>query len=342
MQETGRLQVEHLRRLAARMGDPEQAPTQRAAQAELLVQSAEDMRRALQVASSVVPGSRLIDAARVRACRGDVRSAAQERVEIREQIAALAVAELRAAPGFDRPVVVPDPTATGRGTFPLIREHGVPWDYDGAPVVPGVVGGDAVAAVNPDVPIADVPATLTIADVNADADRLDIAVTVASTSLQLVNWISPAGANLLDNALRDLVDLAAEAHVGAELEAAAGGTTAYADSGTLDAAEGAAGAAGNGPAELLIVNPADWPAVRRELGAAWVAGPHPEPVVTPGATAGTVTYCGPGAFWLLVADYIEDEIVRPRGMSVDTGIVRPFKLFVRNPAAIQTVTGIGA
>src|SRR4051794_13022165 len=69
MDESGTLQVEHLRRLAARLVDPQQTPSQRAAQAELLVQSVEDVRAGLRVAMSVVPGSELVDQARSRAAQ---------------------------------------------------------------------------------------------------------------------------------------------------------------------------------------------------------------------------------------------------------------------------------
>ena len=347
MNETGTLQVEHLRRLAARLVDPQQTPSQRAAQAELLVQSVEDLRAGLRVATTVVPGSELIDRVRARAqVPSPVRAAAQERIAIREQIAALA--EITEVRGVDvipqgRPVAIPDVASTGLGAAPLIRVHGIPWSRFERPVVPGVVTpGDTEAAINPEPPVADVPSTITIDDVNDGAGTLDIAVIVATMSLQLVSAVDPNGAALIDNALRDLADLAAEAHAVAGLETAAGDTAAYVDAGTLDAAEGAAGAAGKGPAELLLVNPVDWPTIRRELGSSWAAGPHPIPVVTAGATAGTATNCGPGAFWLLVADYVEDEIVRPRHLVVEAGVVRPFRLFVRNADAIRTVTGIGA
>lgn len=344
--------VRHLRAQVNRFGDPDASASERAARAQLLVESSRDTAEAVEVARAIVPGLSVLDRARQRipaphGVSAEVRQQARERLDVRERLSELR-AELRALDTTaDRPVIVADSTSTGLGVAPLIRQHSVAWEWHSrqSPVVPGVVGGDAAAEVNASFPIdPGAGSSVVIENVNPD-EKFDLSVLAATMSLPVMEWTDRAGQELLDNALRDLVDLAAEEFVGAGLEAAAGGTAAYASAATLDAAEGAAGGAGRGAAELLIVNPVDWPTVRRDLASAWAAGPHPVPVVTPGATAGTVTYTGPGAFWLLASEVIEDEDVHPSPKTmggVEVAIGRPFKLFVRNAAAIRTVTGVGA
>lgn len=341
-------QLQHLQRQAAQLVDPSSTPPQRAAQSQLLVEGVRDLAEALALVGRIAPGLSVLDRARLAAIGGpqgvdsDVRRAADQRVDLREQAAQLEPA-LRALE-FVRPVAVPDSTSTGLGVAPLVRAHSVPWGEWGSmqsPVVPGVVTGAAEAEVNPALP-ADSLGPVVIDDVNPGAGKFDLSLLLAEFSQPVLQWTDPAGQALLDNALLDLVDLAAEVYVGAALVSAAGGTAAYASAASYDAAEGAAGASGKGAAEFVIVNPVDWPAVRRELGPAWAAGPHPLPVVTPGAPAGTVMFTGPGAFWLLACDVVEAEetgVSILGGRSVAVG--RPFKLFVRNADAIQTITGVG-
>ena len=61
-----------------------------------------------------------------------------------------------------------------------------------------------------------------------------------------------------------------------------------------------------------------------------------------GATAGTVTIAGPGSFLLLAAPRLTYKTNEAKLLGQATAVMREFKLIVRNPDAIATVTGVGA
>lgn len=160
-------------------------------------------------------------------------------------------------------------------------------------VVPGLPAGvvGKVAPVDGDFSPDD--DTVSIDDVGGWPDLAGLSVLVAD---QVVDWTDDAGAALLDRMVVDAVDAAAEAHIGTLLLAAAGTPTPADDdlAGVLDAAEGATASVAQATTGLVVVNPDDWPKVRRVMAPAWQIGPRPTPMVSVAAPAGTVLVVGGG------------------------------------------------
>jgi hypothetical protein len=118
----------------------------------------------------------------------------------------------------------------------------------------------------------------------------------------------------------------------------------------LDAAEAAAGAAvnseittsGTAPG-LLVVNPANWPKVRRAIGTSWpVDAPHPQVAVSIGAPAGTAILVGPSAIHLFRDQVLHAARTAPGVMGYENTAARPFYLSIRAATGVQTITSIPA
>ena len=332
--------LEHLRTLAGNVVDTRATEPARAGHARMIAEHAQDLRESVEVVAGVLSGSEVWDVAlqgkRVGASADVVRAAA-ERIRMRRELAQLRANEVP----IGKPVVVVDPGTGRQEAFPLVRQLAIEVGEPGPtiPIVPGITAGAAV--VNPTLPLDD-DTQVVIANVGDDA-RWDFAAGYVDVSRQALDFLDPVGAALLDETMFDAVDLAIESDVIAAIEAAAGDTRVAATlADDLDGAEGVAGVGGLGPAWLLLANPVDWPAVRRALPAAWGDGPRPLPIVSSGATAGTVTYVGRHGFALLTTARQTHRADVPKLVGQDVAVARQFKLVIRNADAIATVTGVGA
>lgn len=106
----------------------------------------------------------------------------------------------------------------------------------------------------------------------------------------------------------------------------------------MDAAEAAAGSAGYGPADTVVVNPADWPAVRR----GWAGVPADllpvNRVITTHATAGTVLVFPLAGVCLLVGDYEWSAVVEPSIVGEAVACTRAGLVAPRAAGVVQAVT----
>lgn len=327
----------------------------RAERARMFGEQVADLRDVAQLAAGVIGGSAAMDAARMH--RPDPRNPreaaeAQDRQQARTLAAELwtqlrAVNTLTDTPGLNSRPFEPGTATTGLGDgMPLIREWALDRPFTGggsAPVTPGLAGGAGLdGLVDPD---GTTDTALAITDVGA-AESRHHAAAIAKFAHQVRDWTDDTGLRMLDQLLLDIADRAAEKFVAQRLIAAAGGTrVAGADLTTLgtaiDAAEAAAAGALNAPAGLLIVNPVNWPKVRRAVAQSWQAGlPQPAVAVSAGCTAGTLVVTGRDAMHLFrdSAFFLARDV--PSTIEIDIAAVRPFYAAIRKATGVQTVTGI--
>ena len=352
--------ITQLRNLVMNALDGGASDAIRASRGREAVEQAQDLADFVRFASGVIGGSRVLDMAAVKAADLlPLRSAAQERMQARQMLDQLRASQVTG----DNPGIVPRPVDGGTATtgigggLPLIRQYALRRDMSQggtAPVTPGVTAGDIDGEIVAEGTGDPSPAAVTIADVGAARSRL-MAICFAQFSRQSRDWADPTVLAMLDQILYDIADRAAEKKIGADLIAAPGAGTRVAGAdlttlGTaLDAAEAAAGAAMNTELAtgslpgLLIVNPANWPKVRRAIGTAWLAdAPHPLPAVSIGVPAGTAVVLGPGGVHLFADDPIVDAAVAPSILGQRISVGRPFYLSVRAAAAVQLITAIPA
>lgn len=344
-----RTMIGHLRQLVGNVLAPGADASVRASYARTASETAHDLLDSYRAGRLTLEGGQLRDIIVVKAGHRDAGDA-RVRIEQRE-----ALEELRDFDNFTglQPTHVVNDGADGYGPVPLIRSIARPWTSGftgGAPVIPDFTTSGPFAEVDPTLPMDDDEGGVAI--VNAAAvDGRHWSMLYVETSRQVLDFAGREGNALLDEILRDEVDLAAEKFVAGELVAAAGGThAAGADLGAaLDDAESAAG--GRGPVPLVVVNAIDWPTVRRALPATFFDGPHPRAVVSAGQPVGTATFVGAGALLLYAAQIMATDAVQPRGFSKGVGLARPFYFGLRGMVEegvelvspeVQTVTGIGA
>jgi len=320
----------------------------RVGRARETVEQAADLRDFVRVASTVIGGSAVLDVLRMAEARD--RGDALERYQAREVLDQLRAVQTLA----DNPGLLPKPVDVGTGStglgdgMPLIRLHALDREFAAggdAPITPGVPGNVPAGSIDP---AADPGGTaFTIANVGSARARHN-AVAFATFARQVRDWSDPAALAMVDQIVLDVADRAAEVYIGAQLVAAAGGTrVAGADLNTLgdalDAAEAAAGAALNAPADLLIVNPANWPKVRRAIGTSWPTdAPHPMVAVSIGVAAGTAIVTGRSALHLFRDDVFFLPRESPSNFGMEVAASRPFYLAVRTTTGVQTITGIPA
>jgi hypothetical protein len=181
--------------------------------------------------------------------------------------------------------------------------------------------------------------------------RPDTAGASFAVSLMMLEVLDDNGRAILDQLAVDLVDRAAEKHIGAAIVAAAGGTRAAGSdlAAALDTAEAACGAGVESAADVLLVNPADWPKVRRAAAPSWQLGPHPEVGLSIGVPAGTVAFLSRAAVFAQIGRLqyasaglsVQDaskHALNPAEFAANIGMFRHFRTIIRRPAGIQLVT----
>lgn len=355
--------TDHLRALVLNAFDGGTSESARVAMARTVVEAVADLRDLTAIASGVLSGS-AIDALRSR----DGDRAAADRITARRGLAAMtravAIQGTADTPGLNpRPVDVGTGTTGLAGGLPLIRSLALARDFVGGgpvPVVPGAVGGNISGDVDPAVPI-PAGAAVTIGDVGVGKAR-HLAVVVADIARQVIDFATDEGLALIDAALADIADRAAELYIGGVLVAGAGGTrSAGVDPATLgaavDAAEAAASTAVNGAQSLtLLTSPANLAKVRRAVAASWTdALPHPGLAASVGVPAGTAMMVAGDAVHLFrggldfapaeqltAASPLHGSTVRPALLGGQVAAIRPFYAAVRAAPGIQLITGIPA
>lgn len=228
-------------------------------------------------------------------------------------------------------------SAADTGTDPalqIVRTLARPLTID---VVPGLLASDLAGSV--DASDYSMETQILIGDI-ADG-KPNLAGAVFSVSHGFVEWLDPAGRVLIDQIVDDVVTRGAELSMGATI--ATGATPATSVTGTLgeqlDAAEGQASAGSGSVADLLLVNPVDWPAVRRIVASTWTdAMPHPRPVESVGIPAGTVIVAASVALVLEAAPVSYTQTVVPRTMGKSLMAARNFRAIVRHAAGVVAVS----
>ena len=338
---------DHLALLVRTVVDEESRPSIRAAAARGVAETALDVRTSLQAGLSALSGSWVLDSLQSRDGVGDAVDRMRLRGELARELRDLDVASFG---GLLPTNVVSAEVSTGYGPLPLIRTIAGQWSDDLVgvhPVVPSFPEAGEWAGVDLELPVdaTDPPTGVAVIDAADGSDGRHLASLTFEVSRQTRDFLTPTGVRLLDDYVLDEVDLAAELWVADALRdeaATAGGTRAAgADvGGALDDAEGAAGA--RGPLAFVVVNAQDLPAVRRALAATFFDGPHPPLYVSAGQPQGTATFVGRDAILFVTADHQTMEADIPRGWARVGFVGRPFFFMVKDPALIQTVTGIGA
>jgi hypothetical protein len=329
--------LDHYRQLAGAFLQPDLDPAIRESRGRELADAAVDLARGVQLAGAVLPN-------RVAARFGTDREfmdALRQHAE-HAQLRAVAYDTLGDVPGLNGRYIETGLGGTGLGGgLPLIRTFASDVDHSGgySPVVPELVSGEEVGAVDPEVPM-DGGTPWTIADIGLNK-AWHRSVIVSDVSLQVVDATELDGfaADLLAQIMYDVADRGAELWLGDAIRDAAAATPEGASlSAALDTAESLASSALDAPADILLVNPADWPRVRRQVAQSWTQGPAPMPAVSMGIPEGTVLVTGRPAFHLFRQDYAIDNAVVPSKLSRVTAVHRPFFFAVRKPDAIQAVT----
>ena len=307
--------------------------------------AASDLREGVRIGNAVLP-SFVVPVARL---ADGGRSAEEEFGRVRAQrnlfaeMRAVAYETLAEVPGLKMQGVAADSFEGGlSGGLPLIRSYATEWGTSGgkSPVVPGLIdGGDDDGEIDPESPLAD-GAAFTIDDVGED-EEWHYSVAAAAVAKQVIDFANEEGRRELDQVIFDVADRGAEKHVGARLVTDAGGSTAAGTNLTgFDTAEGLASAALKAPADLVIVNPADWAKVRRAVAQSWQQNPAPTPAVSMGVPAGTAIVTGRRAFHLFRRDHDVAAETQPAKLGYLVGVGRWFYIAIRNADAIQKVTGV--
>ena len=321
------------RDLAAKFLDPKISESERELTARIVADANLDLQRGVQFADATRAG--LVETLLEGADRWPMFKQQRETLN-----------ELRAFSESVSPrPVVSDSYGTGlSGGLPLVRELAMletgTENAGSSPVVPGIVAGPDTGVIDPDFTGTPVDATWSIADVGA-LEQWHWSIITPEISKQVKNYASPQGLAMLDALVLDVVDRGAEKHIGAAILSAASTTAEPADAAALvsaiDLAESQASSALNAPADLMLVNPADWPKVRRIVSESWTHGPAPRVVVSVGVTAGTFALTGREAFTLMVRDHEYLEADAPNIHAVNIGVGRAFYIAIRNADAIRAI-----
>jgi hypothetical protein len=321
------------RDLAAKFLDPKLSESERELTARIVADANLDLQRGVQFADAVQPG--LVETVLEGADRWPTYKQQRETLN-----------ELRAFSESVSPrPVVSDSFSTGlSGGLPLVRELAMletgTENAGSSPVVPGIVAGPDTGDIDPVFDGSLLDGTWTIDDVGA-LESWHWSIITPAIGKQLKNFATPQGLAMLDALVLDVVDRGAEKHIGAAILSAASTTAEPADTAAIpaaiDLAEAQASTALNAPADLMLVNPADWPKVRRIVAESWTHGPAPRVVVSVGVTAGTFVLTGREAFTLLVRDHEYLEADAPSIHSVNIGVGRPFYCAIRNEDAIRAI-----
>jgi hypothetical protein len=321
------------RDLAAKFLDPKLSESERELTARIVADANLDLQRGVQFAGATRAGlvETLLEGA-------DKWGAYKQQRDVLNELRAF-------SDGVSARPVVSDSFSTGlSGGLPLVRELAMletgTENAGSSPVVPGIVAGPDTGVIDPVFDGTLLDATWSIADVGS-SEQWHWSITTPEISKQLKNFASPAGLAMLDQLVLDVCDRGAEKHIGAAILSAASTTAEPADAAALasaiDLAEAQASTALNAQADLLLVNPADWPKVRRIVSESWTHGPAPRVVVSVGVTAGTFVLTGREAFTLLVRDHEYLEADAPSIHSVNLGVGRPFYCAIRNEDAIRAI-----
>lgn len=327
-----------IRDLVLAAAAPELEDSARSSRARAAADAAQDIRDLLRLGRSVIGGGAAVDAliaaGRVRGSTAITRDVATERVAARRVLDELrADADLSGA--SPRPYV--DADEQPFSGVPIIRSFAAyrPAVLGRSPVTPGVPDGTGV--VDPDGSTGGTP--VTIDDVGAGV-RWHLGAFVASLSSEIVRFVDDDGAALLDQAMLDVADTAAETHIVTELINGAGGTQDGSGdlASALTDAESAAGAAVGAAADMMIVSATDWPTVRAAVATSWQTSPAPSAAVSAGCPAGTVVLTARRGLHLYAADPLTEAADTPSNAGRDVTVARPFYVAIRDAAAVQTVT----
>lgn len=271
-------------------------------------------------------------------------------------LARAALAELRATiTSSDLYQQLPTDVAappTGLGAFPLVREYATPNTQTQRFVVPDMPTGnvDGYVVVRGQAVPAQSATPFTIDD-ETTFTRFT-AGAYAIFSLLLVDGLTDLGSAYVDQVMADIADRTSEKKIVELLLAAAPAATAVASgniAAALDTAEGLAGTAAQGPVDLAVVSPGDWPKIRRALGNVWQQQPAPSVAVSAGMPAGTALLANRDAFLLYATPLrtaraadrnLPDGYLIPSNFSKLVLADRDLQLAVRKATGLRKVTGI--
>ena len=184
--------------------------------------------------------------------------------------------------------------------------------------------------------------------------RLHLAAVSVPCSMQVLDWVDDNGAAFIDQVIHQMINRAAERHIGQALITAAGtALTAGSDlASALDTAEAQAAEAVLAECDQIIVNPADWPRVRRVIAQSWENGPHPRPMVSIGMPKGTIIMTGYGAVYTEASEPVnsvqkmlghglsdpDQTVVLPDGFGQWLTLGRYFRTNIREAAGIVAIS----
>ena len=319
--------LDQLRDLVAAAAEPGLTASVRANRARTVAEVTTDFRDALAAATFVLPG-RALDAL-------STVNGSKDRNELRRQVDAMRrdLADVTGVLPWRQGVIA---SAADTGTDPalqIVRSLARPLTIN---MVPGLPAPDLAGTV--DAADYSMAGQILLDDI-ADGQP-HIAGAVFNTSRDFVDWLDPAGRALVDQIVDDVVTRAAELHMGNTI--ATDATPATSTTGTLgeqlDAAEGQASAGTGSVANLLLVNPADWPTVRRAVATSWTAGPHPTATLSAGIPVGTVITACTVALILEAGtvNYAQTDV--PRTMGKHLLAYRSFRAIVRHPTGVVSTT----
>jgi hypothetical protein len=331
-----------VRELIGHASRPNIETSSRANRARVAVETLTDLTD-LAAASRPILAGKIADLATLRQRPGSADPAAREAVR----------ADLEALTR-DFPLVmvqsIADVVPSGFTAAYLTRTYAAPMGTNERSSVPGIP--DAVeGVVNPDTSTGGTFGAGPVVVEDVAPVRPDTAGASFAVSLMMLEVLDDNGRAILDQLAVDLVDRAAEKHIGAAIVAAAGGTRAAGSdlAAALDTAEAACGAGVESAADVLLVNPADWPKVRRAAAPSWQLGPHPEVGLSIGVPAGTVAFLSRAAVFAQIGRLqyasaglsVQDaskHALNPAEFAANIGMFRHFRTIIRRPAGIQLVT----
>jgi hypothetical protein len=317
--------LEQLRDLVAAATEPGLTASVRANRSRTVAEVTNDYRDALDAAAFVLPG-RALDAF-------SPLNGSKERNELRRQVDVMRRDLADVTLPWRQGVIA---SAADTGTDPalqIVRSLARPLTIA---VVPGLPSPDLAGTV--DAADYSMAGQILLDDI-ADGQP-HIAGAVFSTSHGFTDWLDPAGRALVDQIVDDVVTRAAELHMGNTI--ATDATPATSTTGTLgeqlDAAEGQASAGTGSVANVLLVNPADWPIVRRAVATSWAAGPHPTATLSAGIPVGTVITACTVALILEAGTVNFAQTDVPRTMGKHLLAYRSFRAIVRHAAGVVSTS----
>jgi len=316
----------------------------RANRARVAVETAEDIGTLIGLTNCVFPG-RGITA--IRAARTPVDEKSKALVDLHSRMEQFSTPTLRRALSDFSGLPATDGRIPALGSpfnsaplmtnaEPLQTVHA----KVGAAIVPGLPP-NAEGKVNAD----DYSLDQVIDIVNVGAIP-DMAATSIPTSGDVLDFIDEAGEAYLDQLVEDMVNRAAERHIGSQLVAAAGIPTAAGSdlAGALDNAEGVVAAAAQSGCGQLVVNPKDWPKVRRAVAQTWTVDPHPIPAVSVAAPEGTVLMVGNGILRVEASqlsyfggNVSTNKVYEPALNAYYMSVYRYFRAIIRSDAGVAAV-----